>query len=85
MQKNHAQNLRTPPPGGGGQDFLFSDKAHGFCPSYYFKKKCICINSVADPDPDPVGSGLYGSTRSGSGSELFRTVSADPDPDPVKM
>ena len=36
----------------------------------------IPVTSVADPDP--VGSGLFGSPRSGSGSEKI------PDPDPEK-
>ena len=36
---------------------------------------CLLLSSVADPDP--VGSGLFGSTGSGSGSGKI------PDPDPL--
>ena len=64
-------------------------------PELFLQCLLLLMTEGADPllhwpgpgvaDPDPVGSGLYGSTRSGFGSELFRTVSADPDPDPVKM
>ena len=41
--------------------------------------KCsgVVRDSVADPDPDPVGSGLFWSPGSGSGKI------PDPDPDPL--
>ena len=43
----------------------------------YFQKMKAVLSSVADPDPDPVGSGLFGSPGFGSGSGKI------PDPDPL--
>ena len=37
-----------------------------------FNSQDILESSVADPDPDPVGSGLYGSPGSGSGSFIHK-------------
>ena len=38
---------------------------------------------ISVADPNPVGSGLFGSA--GSGSEIVKTGSAEPDPNPVQM
>ena len=35
-------------------------------------KEGVKKSSVADPDPDPVGSGLFGSPGSGSGSFIHK-------------
>ena len=45
--------------------------------SVFNRKFRMVETSVADPDPDPVGSGLFGSPGSGSGKI------PDPGPDPL--